>query len=1130
MALSDRILNFNLSRNLNESLVSEQNIPLGRFYFAQGDKERIRLRFYEENEGTLTPLNIDEDEIQLAARWDLTNAQLFTPADIDWEVYSIGINEDTSLYGGLTYETGIGSGFTVDTAYPITQNDVDLGATFKVLEVDASGGIKKGIILQGGVGYTSDATLSIENPLGNPQVSQGQTLTNSFSSGNNFNVTNTESALFELDIDIPSTPQGVLFNIGDGKESTASDVSIESAYSHLKTPSVISSADPFSFSGGSVTGWTATDTSLVTQNANLLRLTNDSSNASESGIYQTVSIPAGTYNLIFEDMYAAIDSGEDGPTIYVELSNDGGTTWLGAASIDIGPSTNLLNARSTSITINQGTNWNTLKIRYDIGGATPGTDDYVEFSAIKLIRTGVAQPFNSEINFVPNSGFEEIAVETTLSAHTNKSGTTYEFTAGSFDGFKYLPNGTTISFLQNDSTGSNNYSQGDSATIVESNDTDSSVSFYKVYNTNSGSTFEITSSEAQGTAWDTTTNVTEKYAYIMAKVKSKDIASAGYADAKIGLYSQDFSVIYKVKTDLNDVRVWPVEKNLMTDQEDVGAPQAFVERDYLQILFKVDISQSKLGRTFKLVFGPSDTSTTTEHHDIKVGFTNYATAKKISLSPTNSYINSGDNSNATYELYPLHFQLSSMSNFSEGALTDTGRIQANSGNILFYFSDYEDNRFFYDDIMYELTIDETSNHTNSVSITLPHTVTWEDNSANTTYTLSGKNSVRFIKNGSSGLASDVMLSYSSSFAINKISLKPIAYNQAGYTKFLEDSEDLRNIKAAAGSVNNEYFMYQPSVSLSQLTEGVLLSPDPSILSLNKGSRYTISFKDIDVFHNFNGSVTTNADLIGFTKKYGWEKIKKITDSNGFSQDSLELQKSSSLDFGFEVDSNYEQFAIAISGNANVIFSAIELSKQSNEVFAEFFDDNLIFQVGGATTSQTARIEIPTTNYNLQNQAVLSFLIDLENSKIELYANNNLLDTKNINQSFPSNQWSSTNVGRLLHNNTNSNSSSGSIYNGQVNGNLDYYENPSALDLSDNDIRDIVISTLPAEAPNYSVTVDLDTNEVHSLFNLGLTEAEATFDVQVRNSDNSRVRTLCQFTAEILRDINFNGSSGTPYTP
>ena len=111
-----------------------------------------------------------------------------------------------------------------------------------------------------------------------------------------------------MDIDIPSAPQGVLFNIGDGKESTASDVSLESAYSHLQTPSVISSADPFSFSGGSVTGWTPTDTSLVTQNANLLRLTNDSSNASESGIYQTVSIPAGTYNIIFEDMYAAIDS------------------------------------------------------------------------------------------------------------------------------------------------------------------------------------------------------------------------------------------------------------------------------------------------------------------------------------------------------------------------------------------------------------------------------------------------------------------------------------------------------------------------------------------------------------------------------------------------------------------------------------------------------------------------------------------------------------------------------------------------------------------------------------------------------------------------------------------------------
>ena len=250
------------------------------------------------------------------------------------------------------------------------------------------------------------------------------------------------------------------------------------------------------------------------------------------------------------------------PTIYVELSNDGKTTWLGAASIDIYPSTNLLNARSTSLTINQGTNWNTLKVRYDIGGATPGTDDYVEFSAIKLVRTGVAQPFNSEMNFVPNSKFEELAVETNLSQKTNKAGTRYKFTAGSFDGFKYLPDNTPITFLQNDSSSPANYSNGDSATIVASNATDSTVSFYKVYNINTGNTFKINSNEAQGTVWDTNTNVTQKYAYIMAKVKSKNVASAGYADAKIGLYSDDFSVIYTVRTDLNDVRVFPLEKTL----------------------------------------------------------------------------------------------------------------------------------------------------------------------------------------------------------------------------------------------------------------------------------------------------------------------------------------------------------------------------------------------------------------------------------------------------------------------------------------------------------------------------------------------------------------------------------------
>ena len=160
---------------------------------------------------------------------------------------------------------------------------------------------------------------------------------------------------------------------------------------------------------------------------------------------------------------------------------------------------------------------------------------------------------------------------------------------------------------------------------------------------------------------------------------------------------------------------------------------------------------------------------------------------------------------------------------------------------------------------------------------------------------------------------------------------------------------------------------------------------------------------------------------------------------------------------------------------------------------------------------------------------ISYFIDYNNHLFEVYADGVLLGSSTIADGFNRNRrpWSD------------SEGEFGEIYtdapvvtsqfSGTYNSSLNYYKGVQNLNLANDDIRDLEIST-DTDTIRYNAIVNLDGIKVHEFFDLGFDRGEATFDVQARNSSNTRVRTIARFKALIHKDVNFNGSSGTPFIP
>jgi hypothetical protein len=315
------------------------------------------------------------------------------------------------------------------------------------------------------------------------------------------------------------------------------------------------------------------------------------------------------------------------------------------------------------------------------------------------------------------------------------------------------------------------------------------------------------------------------------------------------------------------------------------------------------------------------------------------------------------------------------------------------------------------------------------------------------------------------------------------------------------------------------------------TEVDIKAGETALLLLASGGTYEDSYGYPQI------ASSSFINVLGHSKKIGWHYITSIQNSNYPSYNTGGF-----MGHGARVTSltDIDKVALEITNTYYTRITDLYLMTYGSRFMANFTSsgnlDVTLGQGGSLNSSASTTLSIPmASNQILNGDITLSFFIDYDNYTLYLYANGTLLGESKITDRFLNRTrgWSSSTGKLFVVYDDNplliSGGSGTDNFTGTRTGLLNYYKGVSSVDLSDGDINGIIIQS-EAATIRYNALVDLDGINVHEFFDLGFDEGQAVFDIQARNSGNTRIRTLARFDSFVHKDVNFNGSSGTPFIP
>ena len=350
MALEDKTLVFNLKAVTHKTHVRSATnaASLKQDIFVQSDKLPVNLKFMETDGVDLQPIQIDADILEIGARWQLTNQELFAPTLLEQHVYDVYVHADTGLRGGKTYDLPQGLNFVADTEYVVTQGNIDLGARAKVLSVDSAGGISKFIISTPGLGYVSTDTVKIENPDGYDDIEDGLTATYTYLHPDTIpdeEVDKSSKALFSVDLNIGANPSGLIAEAGGGAIERLDDTEFQD----WPTAELITNNELYwTNAGATLTDWSY-GMSVMTpvDNYGVEIMTDDyNTPTGESYISQDVSIVEGTYDLTF---YVYTWTLANATNIQVKVEFGSGGVYNTMATLNLDTSTGINNEQKVEL-------------------------------------------------------------------------------------------------------------------------------------------------------------------------------------------------------------------------------------------------------------------------------------------------------------------------------------------------------------------------------------------------------------------------------------------------------------------------------------------------------------------------------------------------------------------------------------------------------------------------------------------------------------------------------------------------------------------------------------------------------------------------------------------------------------
>ena len=468
---------------------------------------------------------------------------------------------------------------------------------------------------------------------------------------------------------------------------------------------------------------------------------------------------------------------------------------------------------------------------------------------------------------------------------------------------------------------------------------------------------------------------------------------------------------------------------------------------------------------------------------------------------------------------------------------NNGIIKAQSANTRLVQQSYVDsydrtfNPFIKSTQVYKVCISFgtlSSSNTDEVSILIygGSTVTWADGNQNNTFTIntadipSSGYFETYVKTGSSMPDIVELKLINTDVEVKDFQIKEVYDTSIGFSTHMEETLGVPDPMYEESLTDNTLRIINDSPFQASITQN---------LNLLKNNQYRIRTRTNSIYDSaYNLAHSKDANIYGYNEIHGWWRLGNMNVGQNITFNDT---ATGFMGNKFDVMPVVDFTALSISfPQSHIRLDEMSVDGNKNAMSLEFQAGSLLLQAGNQYSTSSAYINVPISSKPVLNGDVtLSVLIDNVANKIELYCDSTLLAEQVIPSGFSNNAWSALG-GKITELSLDSGlHASTSVFNGQLNSGLRYYKNPQPISLADDDIEaiELVPDYVP---PNYEVLINLDGPEVHALFDLGFGDALAKFDVQCRDTANTKIRTLARFDGLIFRDVNFNGSSGTPFTP
>tara|TARA_Y100000310_G_scaffold336356_1_gene420650 strand:+ start:466 stop:3060 length:2595 start_codon:yes stop_codon:yes gene_type:complete len=305
MPLDNPTLTFNLTNSINKTLINsaESASVRSNVLFVQGDKIPMDLTFYTEpSKGVLLPLVLEDEVLELAARFTKSNEKVFPEIALtEYLVYGLFVDAKAGLQGGMEFDEEQGENYVVGEKYVLTQGDVDLGAKAKILSIGASGGVTKFLVTTSGSGYVSTSTVTLENPIGvepaRPDASPDQSYSDPSTNLVDADFDKDATAVFAVDITTTAAAHGQIAEIGGEQVETLQNAD----FSTWPKTEILTNTS-LAWDGATITDWSkgsSIDDSSGSGNTGDGITMDGNSAGTNAWISQALTGTAGTYDFKF---------------------------------------------------------------------------------------------------------------------------------------------------------------------------------------------------------------------------------------------------------------------------------------------------------------------------------------------------------------------------------------------------------------------------------------------------------------------------------------------------------------------------------------------------------------------------------------------------------------------------------------------------------------------------------------------------------------------------------------------------------------------------------------------------------------------------------------------------------------